>query len=159
MSGEPTVAASVKRPAGLKGKIDHYGALSFLQGLLVILRDSGLPGLILATPRGLLLAGRTWDIRQIDWRRRRLYVEPTKRLGRSLWLGEGRPLRFEHGQAIRRLLADATSQKTREPHRSSARADIVPANRVWYTGIYDQDESSTVGGLRERDHFPYPRVP
>ena len=46
ISGEPTVAASVKKAAGLKGKIDHYGALSFLQGLLVILRDSGLPGLV-----------------------------------------------------------------------------------------------------------------
>ena len=58
------------------------------------------------TPRGLLLSGRTWDVRRIDWRRRRLYVEPAKQLGRSLWLGEGRPMRFEHAQVIRRLLAD-----------------------------------------------------
>ncbi|REJ80614.1 MAG: BREX system ATP-binding protein BrxD [Acidobacteria bacterium] len=47
MSGQPTVGASVKRQAGLTGKIDHFGALSFLQGWLVILRDSGYKGLVL----------------------------------------------------------------------------------------------------------------
>lgn len=47
LSGEPTVAAEVKRVAKIKGEIDHFGALSFLQGLLVVLRDSGHPGLVL----------------------------------------------------------------------------------------------------------------
>lgn len=46
IAGQPNVAASVKRAAGLKGDIDHFGALSFLQGLLVILRDSGYKGLL-----------------------------------------------------------------------------------------------------------------
>src|SRR3546814_6338348 len=41
MSGQPNVAATVKRTAGIKGDIDHFGALGFLQGLLLILRDSG----------------------------------------------------------------------------------------------------------------------
>jgi hypothetical protein len=47
IAGQPNVAAAVKRTAGLKGDIDHFGALSFLQGLLVILRDSGYKGLLL----------------------------------------------------------------------------------------------------------------
>jgi hypothetical protein len=47
VAGQPNVAASVKRAAGIKGDIDHFGALSFLQGLLVILRDSGYAGLLL----------------------------------------------------------------------------------------------------------------
>lgn len=47
IAGQPNVAGSVKRAAGLKGDIDHFGALSFLQGLLVILRDSGYKGLLL----------------------------------------------------------------------------------------------------------------
>jgi hypothetical protein len=45
IGGQPNVAASVKRVAGVKGDLDHYGALSFLQGLLTVLRDSGHPGL------------------------------------------------------------------------------------------------------------------
>jgi hypothetical protein len=41
------VGAAVKRAAGIRGDIDHFGALSFLQGLLAMLRDSGHPGLAL----------------------------------------------------------------------------------------------------------------
>ena len=44
---DSNVAASVKRAAGIKGDIDHFGALGFLQGLLLILRDSGFAGLVL----------------------------------------------------------------------------------------------------------------
>ena len=46
VSGQPNVGAAAKRYAGVKGDLDHFGALSFLQGLLVILRDSGFPGLV-----------------------------------------------------------------------------------------------------------------
>jgi hypothetical protein len=46
LGGQPNVGADVKRRAGLKGDVDHFGALSFLQGLLVMLRDSGRPGLV-----------------------------------------------------------------------------------------------------------------
>lgn len=47
MAGQPNIAASVKRYARIKGDIDHFGALSFLQGILTILKDSGHPGLLL----------------------------------------------------------------------------------------------------------------
>ena len=47
LAGQPNVAASVKRQAGIKGDIDHFGAMGFLQGLLTVIRDSGQPGLVL----------------------------------------------------------------------------------------------------------------
>lgn len=47
MAGQPNIAATVKRYAKIKGDIDHFGALSFLQGVLTILKDSGHPGLLL----------------------------------------------------------------------------------------------------------------
>ena len=47
LARQPNVAASVKRAAGIKGEIDHFGAANFLIGLLTILRDSGFPGLVL----------------------------------------------------------------------------------------------------------------
>jgi len=47
LGGQPHVAASVKRQAGIKGDLDHDGALAFLAGLLVLLRDAGRPGLVL----------------------------------------------------------------------------------------------------------------
>lgn len=46
VGGQPNVAASVKRAAGIKGDLDHFGALAFLQGLLLVLRDAGHPGLV-----------------------------------------------------------------------------------------------------------------
>ncbi|HEX6865308.1 MAG TPA: BREX system ATP-binding protein BrxD [Thermoanaerobaculia bacterium] len=46
IGGQPNVSAEAKRAAKIKGEIDHFGALSFLQGLLVVLRDSGHPGLV-----------------------------------------------------------------------------------------------------------------
>jgi P-loop Domain of unknown function (DUF2791) len=47
LGGQPNVAASARRAAGVKGDLDHFAALGFLQGLLTILRDSGHPGLLL----------------------------------------------------------------------------------------------------------------
>ena len=47
LGGQPHVAASARRAAGVRGDLDHFAALSFLQGLLAVLRDSGHPGLLL----------------------------------------------------------------------------------------------------------------
>ncbi|WP_327588226.1 BREX system ATP-binding protein BrxD [Nonomuraea sp. NBC_00507] len=47
LGGQPHVAATAKRAAGVRGDLDHFGALGFLQGLLIVLRDSGHPGLLL----------------------------------------------------------------------------------------------------------------
>ncbi|GAA2760604.1 BREX system ATP-binding protein BrxD [Actinopolymorpha rutila] len=46
LGGQPHVGASVKRVAGIRGDLDHDGALGFLQGLLAVLRDSGHAGLL-----------------------------------------------------------------------------------------------------------------
>ena len=46
LSGQPNVASEAKRFAGVKGDIDHFGALNFLQGILTILRDSGHVGML-----------------------------------------------------------------------------------------------------------------
>lgn len=47
LAGQPNVAASIKRAAGIKGDLDHFGATNFLVGLLTILRDSGFSGLVM----------------------------------------------------------------------------------------------------------------
>ncbi len=46
LAGQPQVGAAAKRMAGIKGDVDHDSALSFLEGLLGILRDSGYAGLV-----------------------------------------------------------------------------------------------------------------
>jgi hypothetical protein len=47
LGGQPNVAAAARRAAGVRGELDHFGAMGFLQGLLVVLRDAGHPGLLL----------------------------------------------------------------------------------------------------------------
>ncbi|WP_167330080.1 BREX system ATP-binding protein BrxD [Rhodococcoides fascians] len=47
LGGQPHVAASVKRRAGVKGDLDHFLALGFFRGLLAVLSDAGHPGLLL----------------------------------------------------------------------------------------------------------------
>jgi hypothetical protein len=46
LGGQPNSAAAARRSAGIRGDLDHFGAMGFLQGLLVVLRDSGHPGLV-----------------------------------------------------------------------------------------------------------------
>lgn len=46
LAGQPAVGAEAKRAAGVRGEVDHFAALAFLQGLLTLLRDSGLPGML-----------------------------------------------------------------------------------------------------------------
>jgi hypothetical protein len=47
LGGQPHVSAAARRHAGIRGDLDHFGALGFLQGLLVVLRDCGYRGLLL----------------------------------------------------------------------------------------------------------------
>lgn len=47
LGGQPHVAASARRVAGVRGDLDHTASLGFLQGLLTVLRDSGHTGLLL----------------------------------------------------------------------------------------------------------------
>ena len=91
-------------------------------------------------PRGLLLAGRNWDIKSVDWRRQRIYVQATRRLGRSLWRGEGRPLHFEHCRAIRRVLSDGTPP----PGLSRRGAEALEELQHSHPWLSDEDSESTV---------------
>jgi len=47
LMGQPNVGASIKRQAGIKGDVDHTGALAFLRGLLIVLGQTGRRGLVL----------------------------------------------------------------------------------------------------------------
>lgn len=46
MAGQPNIAASIKRKAGIKGDVDHFGALAFLRALLQLLCASDHKGLV-----------------------------------------------------------------------------------------------------------------
>ncbi|GIF21391.1 ATP-dependent Lhr-like helicase [Actinoplanes tereljensis] len=59
-------------------------------------------------PRRLLLAGRSWQVTYIDWKRRRCFVEPTESGGKARWTAGGfAGTGFELTRATREVLLGA----------------------------------------------------
>jgi ATP-dependent Lhr-like helicase len=58
-------------------------------------------------PPVLLLAGRSWALEAIDWKRRLAYVVPAPDTGDSKWIGAGQPVGFELCRAMREVLTGA----------------------------------------------------
>lgn len=54
----------------------------------------------------ILLGGRAWGVRDVDWSRRIVWVEPVDEPGRSRWAGAGAALSLEVCHAIREVLGD-----------------------------------------------------
>lgn len=63
LGGQKSVAAA-KRAAGVRGGLDHFAALGFLQGLLTVLRDCGHPGLLLVLDEVKTLQRARGDVRE-----------------------------------------------------------------------------------------------
>lgn len=55
-------------------------------------------------PRVIVLAGRSWEVTYIDWRRRRCFVEPSLAHAAMRWTGQPQPLSFAMCRAQRDVL-------------------------------------------------------
>lgn len=105
LGGEPNVAASVKRDAGIKGEVDHFTALSFLQGLLTLLRDSGRPGLLVVLDEVETLQRVRGDIREKGLNALRQLIDELQggRFPGLYLLITGTPAFFDGPQGAQRL--------------------------------------------------------
>ena len=83
-------------------------------------------------PRVLLLGGRSWMVKHVDWQRKIAQVEPTNAKGQSRWKGEGQGLGFALCQAVRDVL---TTDTTREfwSQRFVERIGEVRHEYAWLT--------------------------
>lgn len=63
-------------------------------------------------PRLLLLAGKSWRITDIDWKRQTVWLEPAKEGGTARWTGSGRTLSREIAQGILRALRQGAGEHT-----------------------------------------------
>ncbi|MBI3156218.1 MAG: BREX system ATP-binding protein BrxD [Burkholderiales bacterium] len=105
LSGQPNVAAGVKRAAGIKGDLDHFTAASFLAGLLTILRDSGFAGLLLVLDEVETLQRMRADTREKGLNALRQWIDEID-AGRfpGLYLViTGTPAFFDGPQGVQRL--------------------------------------------------------
>lgn len=106
LAGQPNVAASVKRSAGIKGDLDHFGAANFLAGVLTILRDSGFAGLILVLDEVETLQRMRTDTREKGLNALRQWIDEID-AGRypGLYLVvTGTPAFFDGPQGVQRLV-------------------------------------------------------
>src|SRR5205823_6325834 len=105
-------------------------------------------------PRVLLLGGRSWMVKHVDWHRKIAHVEPTEAQGQSRWKGEGRGLGFALCQAVRDVLATDSSKESwsrRTVERiGELRHDyawLTPGDTVLLPGKDGHPEWWTFGGL------------
>jgi ATP-dependent Lhr-like helicase len=83
-----------------------------------------------AGPTVLSLGGHAWRTKQVDWPRRKAYVEPTDARGRSRWLSTGQPLPFALCQAMTRVLA-REDHPVRFSRRASDRMETLREGYDW----------------------------
>ena len=105
IAGQPNVAATVKSKAGIKGALDHFGALAFLQGLLVVLRDAGHRGLVLVLDEVETLQRVRSDIREKALNALRQMIDEVDggRFPGLFVVVTGTPAFFDGPQGVQRL--------------------------------------------------------
>lgn len=156
LGGQPHVAAGVRRYAGVKGDLDHFGALSFLQGLLTVLRDSGHAGLLLVLDEVETLQRVRSDARDKALNALRQLVDEaySGRFPGLFLVITGTPAFFDGPQGIQRL--PPLAQRLATDFGAEPRWDNPRAVQVRLPGF-------TVGtltelGVKVRDLFDSPRV-
>ena len=135
LAGQPNVAASVKRFAGIKGDVDHFGALSFLQGLLVILRDSGHAGLVITMDEVETLQRMRSDVRDKALNALRQLVDEIDagRFPGLYLLITGTPAFFDGHQGLKRL--PPIEQRLHVDFNTDARFDNPRAVQIRLKGF------------------------
>jgi hypothetical protein len=105
LAGQPNVSSAAKRRAGIKGNVDHFGALSFLQGLLVLLRDAGYAGLVVVLDEVETLQRVRGDVREKGLNALRQLIDEVYggRFQGLYLLVTGTPAFFDGPQGIQRL--------------------------------------------------------
>lgn len=151
VAGQPNVAAAAKRFAGIKGEIDHFGALSFLQGVLVMLRDSGHPGLLVVFDEVETLQRVRTDVRERGLNALRQLIDEVDagRFPGLYLLITGTPSFFESPQGIQRLAPLA--QRLHVDFATEARFDNPRAVQIRLPGFTIESLCSV--GVKIRDIF------
>jgi hypothetical protein len=105
VGGQPSVGASVKRAAGIRGQLDHDGALGFLQGLLTVLGDCGYAGLVMVLDEVETLQRVRGDIRDKALNALRQLIDDVDagRFPGLVLVITGTPAFFDGPQGIQRL--------------------------------------------------------
>ena len=151
MGGQPQVAAAAKRSAGIRGELDHFGAMAFLQGLLTVLRDAGHPGLVLVLDEVETLQRVRGDVRDKALNALRQLIDEVDagRFPGLYLLVTGTPAFFDGPSGVQRLAPLA--QRLATDFATDARFDNPRAVQLRLPGF---DRAALVAlGVKVRDLF------
>jgi ATP-dependent Lhr-like helicase len=79
----------------------------------------------------ILLGGRAWGVRDVDWNRRVVWVEPVEEPGRSRWAGSGTALSWNVCQAIRHVLCGDDRLDEHLTSRATAKLAEIREDYSW----------------------------
>lgn len=151
LGGQPHVAAAAKRAAGIRGDLDHFGAMGALQGLLIVLRDAGHPGLVVVLDEVETLQRVRGDVRDKALNALRQLIDELD-AGRypGLYLMiTGTPAFFEGPSGIARL--PPLAQRLHADFTADRRFDNPRAVQIRLAGF--TRESLVELGVRVRDLY------
>ncbi len=151
LGGQPNVAASVRRSAGVKGELDHFGALGALQGLLLVLRDSGFAGLVLVLDEVETLQRVRSDVRDKALNALRQLMDEVDggRFPGLYLIITGTPAFFDGMQGVQRL--PPLAQRLATDFSADERFDNPRATQIRLPGF--TQESLVELGLKVRDLY------
>lgn len=135
----------------MKGDIDHSCALSFLQGMLIVLRDSGHPGLLLILDEVETIQRVRSDVRDKSLNALRQLIDEVDsgRFPGLYLLITGTPAFFDGPQGAQRL--EPLAQRLHVDFQTDARFDNPRAVQIRLRG-FDLDRLCEVG-CKVRDIF------
>lgn len=135
LGGQPHVAASSKRTAGIRGDLDHFGAMAFLQGLLTVLKDAGHPGLLVVLDEVETLQRVRGDVRDKALNALRQLIDEvdSDRYPGLYLVITGTPAFFEGPSGLKRL--PPLAQRLHTDFTTDSRFDNPRAVQVRLTGF------------------------
>jgi hypothetical protein len=150
-AGQPHVAAAAKRTAGIKGDLDHFGALGFLQGVLTMLRDAGHSGLLVVLDEVETIQRVRADARDKSLNALRQLIDEVEggRFPGLLLVITGTPAFYDGPQGIQRL--EPLAQRLHVDFQTDARFDNPRAVQMRLPP-FDIDRLARVGE-KVRDIF------
>jgi len=149
VAGQPNVSSKSIRGAGLRGDIDHFGALKALQGLLTMLRDGGHAGLVLVLDEVETLQRVRGDVREKALNALRQLLDELPLYPGLYLIITGTPAFFDGPQGVRRLTPLA--QRLHTDFGSDPRFDNPRAPQIRLRGF--EIDSLVEVGRKVRDIY------
>jgi hypothetical protein len=100
LSGSKNISASIKQKAGIKGEITSHSALTYLKGVLQIVKKAGHPGVLVVIDEAETILRMRADVREKSLNGIRQILDATPEFKGLLWMFTGTPDFFDSRKGV-----------------------------------------------------------